>query len=198
MLEHNQQSHVTTNYQLINVYTNVIERIVCCILKWHLFILTVKVRDKGAVVFVEYLVTWMTRDIQFIIKLASFWYVWRSTKDIFYTHVASVCSLFSIGRTSLLTDRTRFIFIIWLICVPFDESYRCCTMGRHRALEKLVSKFMGWHLHVVFFQNGVCNCSCCIENECKAFQWTSFRLYSCWTIARNKIYNINTAFCVVI
>ena len=57
---------------------------------------------------------------------------------------------------------------------------------------------MGWHLHAVFFQNGVCICSCCIENECKAVQWPSFRLYSCWTIARNKICNIKTAFCVVI
>ena len=57
---------------------------------------------------------------------------------------------------------------------------------------------MGWHLYVVFFQNGVCICPCRINNECKVVQWSSFRLYSCWTIAKNKIYNINTTFWVVI
>ena len=53
-----------------------------------------------------------------------------------HTHstVRSVRSLFSIGCTSLLIDRTSFIFIIWLTRFPFDELYQCWTLGRHRAL----------------------------------------------------------------
>ena len=52
----NQQSDGTTNYQLSNTYINVIEQIVCCILKWRLFIFTVVVKNIVVVVFAEDLV----------------------------------------------------------------------------------------------------------------------------------------------
>ena len=48
MLEqNNQQSHVTRNYQLSNVYINFIEQMLCCILKWRSFIFTVIAKDRG-------------------------------------------------------------------------------------------------------------------------------------------------------
>ena len=105
MLEqNNQQSHVTKNYQLSNVYINFIEQIVCCILKWRSFIFTVIAKDIVVVVFAEYLVAWMTHDFQFIFEIVSFLYVWRSTKDVFYTHVASSGLFFIFDWTHFSID----------------------------------------------------------------------------------------------
>ena len=100
----NQQSHVTTNYQISNAYINVIEQIVCCILKWRVFIFTVIAKDIVAVVFAEYLVAWMTHEFQFLIELVSFLYVWRRTKNIFYAHVTSSSLFFIFDWMHLFID----------------------------------------------------------------------------------------------
>ena len=91
-------------------------------------------------------------------------------------------------------------FYIYCLNNSYSNCWIDLALGTEEAQSscELMHEFVGWHLHLVFCQNGVCICSCRIKNKSNAVHWPLLGIYSCWRIVRYKIYNIRAAFCVFI